>query len=63
MFLNICRLEFWNLKQEAARNALSTKEINMMWLPYIVFTNTEFNDITESDEKTELVVIRKTTPE
>ena len=53
------RLEFWNLKAEDSSNALSKDEEERIWLPSLVFSNTEENDITEGDEKSDLIVARR----
>ena len=58
-FLNY-RLEFWNLKPQDSSNALSKDEEDKIWLPTLVFSNTEQNDITEGDVKSELIVARQT---
>ncbi len=34
--------------------------LTQIWLPTLVFSNTEQNDITEGDEKSELIVGRRT---
>ena len=54
------RLEFWNLKPQDSSNALSKDEEDKIWLPTLVFSNTEQNDITEGDVKSELIVARQT---
>ena len=34
--------------------------LNQIWLPTLVFSNTEQNDITEGDEKSQLIAGRRT---
>ena len=57
------RLEFWNLKRQDTSNALNYDEVAKIWVPHLVFSNTEKNDITEGDDKTEIVVSRLSEPE
>ena len=57
------RLEFWNLKRQETSNALNYDEVAKIWVPHLVFSNTEKNDITEGDDKTEIVVSRRSEPE
>ena len=53
------RIEFWNLKPEESSNILTKDEEDKLWLPHLIFTNTEKDDITVADEKSELIVERK----
>ena len=57
-----CRLEFWNLKKQDSSNALNRDEIDKIWMPNLVFSNTDNNEIIESDHKTEIVASRKSSP-
>ena len=66
------RLEYHNLKQERSQNSLSLEEIQVLsrnatlgkkfcqalWLPFLVFNNTEDNEATKPSEDTELTITR-----
>ena len=40
------RLTYYNLKRTRSANSLSTEEIEGIWLPFVVFENTENNEAT-----------------
>ena len=40
-------------------NTLSTEEVQNIWIPFILFDNTEHNDATKGDEDTEMTITRK----
>ena len=41
------RLTYWNLKERRYANALSVEEKESIWLPILIFTNTENNEYDE----------------
>ena len=44
------RLTYYNLKRTRSANSLSTHEIEKIWLPFVVFENTENNDVNMEGE-------------
>ncbi|XP_023332381.1 uncharacterized protein LOC111704387 [Eurytemora carolleeae] len=52
------RLNYFNLKVNQSLNALSTEEVQNIWIPFILFDNTEHNDATKGDEDTEMTITR-----
>ena len=38
------RVEYHNLKQKVALNILSDSELNDLWIPYLIFKNTDKDD-------------------
>jgi len=53
------RLQYYNLKKERSQNSLSLEEIQALWLPFLVFSNTENNEATKPTEDTELTITRE----
>ena len=55
------RVDFQNLKQETSLNALTIEEIHSLWLPYIVYGNTNNKEAVELDMgvKTTITVTRE----
>ena len=53
------RLIFHNLKKEQSENLLTEEEMEQLWIPFVVFSNTENNDVTGGDTTTELTVTRE----
>ena len=53
------RMTFNNLNKETGLNALSPKEKNMIWLPELVFLNTEQRPKVTLDEETQIIVDRQ----
>ena len=43
------RVDYHNLKTEQALNALSDEEIRSLWMPYIIFKNTDNNEAVQLD--------------
>ena len=52
------RLEYYNLKKTRSQNALALDEIFKLWIPFLVFTNTENNEATMGTEDTEVTITR-----
>ena len=46
------------MKKNLNMNTLTTKEKNSLWVPQLVFTNTEKKDITKNDDKSFAVARR-----
>jgi len=53
------RIAYHNLKLSRSSNALSAEEIQRLWIPFIVYENTEHNEGTRATEDTELTVTRE----
>ncbi|XP_023330915.1 glutamate-gated chloride channel alpha [Eurytemora carolleeae] len=53
------RLSYFNLKTTKSSNALSESEIQKIWIPHIVFINTESNEATVIGKGTEVTVTRE----
>ena len=53
------RIKYYNLKKQRSSNALSLEEHNKLWIPYLVFENTENNEATEGTKDTELTLVRE----
>ena len=47
------RLKYHNLKDKRSLNSLSRQEIEKLWIPFIVFSNTENQESTQGDDETE----------
>ena len=52
------RLQYYNLKKSRSQNALALDEIYKLWIPFLVFTNTENNEATMGTEDTEVTITR-----
>ena len=52
------RLQYYNLKKARSQNALALDEIYKLWIPFLVFTNTEKNEATMGTEDTEVTITR-----
>ena len=50
-------LKFINLKRTAAKNLMSTDDINIMWMPWIVFYNLEHENESKKTEKKDIAKI------
>ena len=50
------RIVYTNLKTEKNLNKLTTDEKEIIWKPVIVYDNTKFKDITQTDERTLAVI-------
>ena len=60
--VDVCRffrLKYHNLKKERSNNLLSREEIEKLWIPFIVFENTERSEATTGEEETEVTVTRE----
>ena len=53
------RLKYHNLKKERSNNLLSRDEIDKLWIPFIVFENTENSEATIGEDETEVTVTRE----
>ena len=54
------RLKLFNMKTNISMNTLTNKEKGTIWVPQLVFTNTEKKDITKNDDKSFAVTRRDT---
>ena len=52
------RLEFYNIKQKETMNILSMDEMEKIWLPIIIFHNTESGQRTINDEQSLVTISR-----
>ena len=52
------RLEFYNIKLEESKNIISTEELSRIWLPVIIFHNTERGQRTENDDESFATISR-----
>ena len=50
------RAQFYNLKQRASLNALSQTEIESMWLPFVIYDNTDQNEAVKLAEDVDTTV-------
>ena len=41
------RIKYFNLKETRSQNALALEDVNRMWIPFLVFDNTERNEATK----------------
>ena len=55
---NDFRLQYFNLKMSRSQNALSLSEMQKLWIPFLVFENTQKNEATVATGDTELTVLR-----
>ena len=53
------RLTYWNLKQRRSANAFSQDDTSKLWMPSLVFQNTENNEVTVADSEAEVTVTRE----
>ena len=53
------RLKYHNLKTERSNNLLSRSEIDNLWIPFVVFSNTENSEATKGDDDTEVTVTKE----
>ena len=54
------RAKFYNLKQNEALNILSSQEMEYIWIPYIIFQNTDNNEaVSIKDTKSNIFVTRE----
>jgi len=53
------RITYYNLKKSRSSNALSSEEAEKLWIPFVVFENTENNDATRGNKDTEVTITRE----
>ena len=53
------RLKFYNLKDNAKMNTLLYEEKQKLWVPRIIFQNTEAQLTTRNDEKSRMKVLKQ----
>ena len=53
------RLTYHNLKKRRSANSLGTEEVDKLWVPFIVFQNTENSEATQGDFNSEVTVTRE----
>ena len=53
------RIKYYNLKTERSANALSLEEVQSLWIPFLVFENTENSEAVEGTKDTELTLTRE----
>ena len=61
LFVFSIRLKYHNLKTERSNNLLSRSEIDNLWIPFVVFSNTENSEATKGDDDTEVTVTKEGT--
>ena len=57
--LGLLTVSYWKLKLRRCANALSLEEKENIWLPILVFTNTDNNEVTSGDGDSEVTVTRE----
>ena len=53
------RLKYYNLKESRSQNALAFHEVEKLWIPFLVFDNTENNEATKGTGDTEITLTRE----
>merc|ERR1719193_1117343 len=53
------RIKYFNLKGTRSQNALALQDVQRLWIPFLVFDNTERNEATKGTEDTELTLTRE----
>ena len=53
------RLKYYNLKHSRSQNALALHEVEKLWIPFLVFDNTEDNEATKGTSDTEITLARE----
>ena len=53
------RLKFHNLKFRNSANALTTEDVQKIWIPQLIFSNTQNNEMTEGATNTEIIITRE----
>ena len=53
------RIKYYNLKRSRSANALALEEVQSLWIPFLVFDNTENNEATKGTEDTEVTLTRE----
>ena len=46
-------------QENTSLNTLSSAEFESIWIPFVLFENTELNQATKVDEDTEMTITRK----
>ena len=54
----VARLDFYNIKLDETMNVISLEELNRIWLPVIIFHNTERGQRTINDEESFATISR-----
>ena len=49
------RLKYLNLKMARSQNALSIEDVHKLWIPFLVFDNTEKNEATKVGENNDTI--------
>ena len=52
------RLELYNIKVEESKNIISMEELSRIWLPVVIFHNTERGQRSENDEESFATISR-----
>ena len=55
----LSRLQYYNLKPERSNNLLSKNEIDNLWIPFVVFSNTKDSEFTKGDDDSEITITRE----
>jgi hypothetical protein len=53
------RLNYHNLRAERSAILLTREKINKLWIPFVVFGNTENNIANKGDDDTEVTITRE----
>jgi len=53
------RLKYHNLKKDRSLNSLSRDEVGALWIPYVVFANTENSEAVRGDDESEVTISRE----
>ena len=53
------RLKYHNLKESRSLNSLGREDIDKLWIPFIVFSNTEKSESTKGNDETEVTISRE----
>ena len=56
------RLMYHNLKNESVKNILNKEEVSRMWVPTLIFENTDDNEFVEVDKHSEIMIKRMGIP-
>ena len=59
MKANFKYLYFFFFQENTSLNTLSSAELESIWIPFVLFENTELNQATKVDEDTEMTITRK----
>ena len=52
------RLDFYNIKQDETMNVISLEELDRIWLPIIIFDNTERGERSTNDDESFATISR-----